>query len=92
MVGPSGADGVMKPATEFTTVKVTARTLREGDVLASGSVIICYLALVRGGTKFAIRRTDGTDGTVVVDGRRKIEVARPSRFDGEGRTVNGGTP
>ena len=60
----------------MTRLSVHPKDLRPGDVLVgSGTVVDGYLGLVKGGTKFAVHR-DGQPGTLVLDGRRTVQVDR----------------
>lgn len=58
----------------MTTVKRKVMDLRPGDVLASGSVVLGYDRIGKGGAHYRLRRPDGTECVAAFDRRRKIEV------------------
>jgi hypothetical protein len=62
----------------MSAVKVKGSKLEPGDVLATGGVVVGYICLVKGGTKYRVRQANGVEIDAVFDGRRSYAVERAS--------------
>jgi hypothetical protein len=57
-----------------TTTNVYAKDFKRGDRLASGSTILGYLRLAKGGIAYMVETPGGARRELVFDGRRKYAI------------------